>query len=492
MTTILTNPPEVVPAATTPAASPRRIGIYPRTIASRRLVVVSNRIANPRGKTPAGGLAVAVLSALNEAGGIWLGWSGQTTSETPTAPMLDTVGKVTYATLDLKKQDFEEYYNGFANRVLWPLFHFRTALVEFRRRDLDGYRRVNEQFAAHLARMLQPEDLVWAHDYHLILLADALRRHGARQPLGFFLHTPFPPPELLRIVPNHEELVRGLCSYDLVGFQTESDRHGFTDYLLREAGGERLRDGVYRAFGRVVRAAVFPIGIDTAGVARIAAEAEGSRQTRRLCDSLRDRALLIGVDRLDYSKGLIARFEAFAKLIETYPETRGRVTFMQIAPPTRSEVPEYKEIRRSLEMLTGHINGRFAEFDWTPVRYLNKSFAQRPLTGFFRISRIGLVTPLRDGMNLVAKEYVASQNPEDPGVLVLSAFAGSARELGSSAVIVNPFDIEGMAEAVKRALEMSPGERRERWQAMMRIIERQTIATWRESFLRRLAEPLPT
>jgi trehalose 6-phosphate synthase len=205
---------------------------------------------------------------------------------------------------------------------------------------------------------------------------------------------------------------------------------------------------------------------------------------------LRDRSLIIGVDRLDYSKGLVARFQAFGELIETYPETRGRVTFMQIAPPTRSEVPEYTEIRRTLETLTGHINGRFAEFDWTPVRYLNKSFAQRPLTGFFRASRIGLVTPLRDGMNLVAKEYVASQNPEDPGVLVLSTFAGAAKELGGSAVIVNPFDIEGMAEQMKGALDMALPERKERWAAMMRIVSRQTIAAWRESFLRRLATPL--
>jgi trehalose 6-phosphate synthase len=362
--------------------------------------------------------------------------------------------------------------------------------VDFHRRDLEGYRRVNEQFAAHLSPLLQSNDLVWIHDYHLIPLAASLRRRGACQPLGFFLHTPFPPPEILRIVPNHEELIRGLCNYDLVGFQTASDRYGFTDYLLREAGGEQLRDGVYRAFGRVVRAEVFPIGIDTENVARIAAEAESSRQNRRLLDSLRDRSLIIGVDRLDYSKGLVARFQAFGELIETYPETRGRVTFMQIAPPTRSEVPEYTEIRRTLETLTGHINGRFAEFDWTPVRYLNKSFAQRPLTGFFRASRIGLVTPLRDGMNLVAKEYVASQNPEDPGVLVLSTFAGAAKELGGSAVIVNPFDIEGMAEQMKGALDMALPERKERWAAMMRIVSRQTIAAWRESFLRRLATPL--
>jgi trehalose 6-phosphate synthase len=461
---------------------------YPAA-ARRRLVVASNRLAAvERQKASAGGLAVAIQAALQQSGGIWFGWSGEVAEETPAAPLVTVAGALSYAAVDLSRRDYEEYYNGFANRVLWPLFHFRPDLVEFRRSDLAGYLRVNRGFAASLAPLLDPDDLLWVHDYHLIPLGAELRRLGMRQPIGFFLHTPFPPLELLRVLPNHADIVRALCEYDLVGFQTAEDLHGFRDYVLREAGGTAREDGRLLVHGRIVRAQSFPIGIDVDLVSSQAAEAAGSRQMRRLRDSLRDRALIIGVDRLDYSKGLQARFEAFEQLIEEFPETRGRVTFMQIAPPSRSEVPEYLEIRRSLEAAAGHINGRFAEYDWTPLRYLNKSFNQRTVTGFLRASRIGLVTPLRDGMNLVAKEFVASQDPEDPGVLVLSCFAGAASELGE-ALIVNPFDRAAMAQAMQQGLVMPLEERRGRWQALMRTLRRNDVTSWRESFVRRLAEP---
>ena len=272
----------------------------------------------------------------------------------------------------------------------------------------------------------------------------------------------------------------------LIGFQTQSDLDGFRDYLLRWAGAEELGGGLLRAFGRIVQARVFPIGIDVAAVSSQAAAADGSRHMRRLRGSLGDRALMIGVDRLDYSKGLAARFQAYSRLLETHPETRRQTVLIQIAPPSRSEVPEYQEIRKSLATTAGHINSRFGEFDWTPLRYINKSFTHQILTGFFRASRIALVTPLRDGMNLVAKEYIASQSSDDPGVLVLSCFAGAARELGQ-AVIVNPFDIEEMADAILQALHMPLGERKERWAAMINVLDRNNITTWRESFVRALS-----
>ncbi|HZS85728.1 MAG TPA: alpha,alpha-trehalose-phosphate synthase (UDP-forming) [Stellaceae bacterium] len=449
----------------------------------RRLVVVSNRLAPvERGKSSTGGLAVAVQTALQKSGGIWFGWSGQVVSHAVEAPHIAPSGALTYVTLDLSRQDYEEYYNGFANRVLWPLFHFRAGLVEFRRQDLAGYLRVNRAFATHLAPLLRQGDLVWAHDYHLIPLGCELRRLGMEQPIGFFLHTPFPPTELLRILPNHRDMIRALCDYDVIGFQTVHDLKSFRDYLMRELGAQDLGGRRLRVFDRTIRAEAFPIGIDVDIVSNLAIAAAESRQTRRLRESLRARALMIGVDRLDYSKGLLARFEAFEQLIEHFPERRGQVTFMQIAPPSRSEVPEYLEIRRSLEAAAGHINGRFAEFDWTPIRYLNKSFNHRTLAGFFRESRIGVVTPLRDGMNLVAKEFVASQNPADPGVLVLSCFAGAASELGE-ALIVNPFDRMEITEAMERGLSMSLEERRERWQAMMATLRRNDITAWRENFV---------
>ncbi|HEY1261025.1 MAG TPA: trehalose-6-phosphate synthase [Stellaceae bacterium] len=450
--------------------------------------MVSNRVAPVGGAKPdTGGLAVAIRAALQEHGGIWFGWSGRIEDDANGEASLTDHGSVACATLDLTRRDFDEYYIGYANRVLWPLFHFRGSLVEFSRRNLAGYRRVNRMFAARLAPMLAADDLVWVHDYHLIPLGEELRRLDRQQRIGFFLHIPFPPAEMLRLLPDHQDLVKALCAYDLVGFQSEPDLHGFRDYLLRWADAEDLGHGRLRAFGRIMQAQVFPIGIDTATVAAQAEAADTNRHMRRLRHSLGDRALMIGVDRLDYSKGLPSRFRAFSHLLETAPETRGRVVMMQIAPPSRSEIPEYQEVRKDLAAIAGQINSRFGEFDWTPLRYINKAFAHPILTGFFRASRIGLVTPLRDGMNLVAKEFVASQPPDDPGVLVLSCFAGAAHEL-AEAVLVNPYDIEGMAEGMRQGLEMPLGERRERWAALMKTIERNDVTYWRENFVRTLAE----
>ncbi|HEX3538766.1 MAG TPA: trehalose-6-phosphate synthase [Stellaceae bacterium] len=454
---------------------------------NRRLIVISNRVGPiETGQAASGGLAVALRNALGTRGGIWFGFSGEVHDEPSEIPKREEAGNILAATLDLSRRDFDEYYVGYANRVLWPLFHYRPSLVEFSRQQLAGYLRVNDTFARVLAPMLAPRDLIWVHDYHLIPFGAALRRHGATQPLGFFLHTSFPAAELLRLLPNHRDMMQALCAYDLVGFQTAADLHGFRDYLTRFAGAEDRGGGYLRAFGRTLRAAVFPVGIDVATVAAQGEAAEKSRHWRRLEDSIGARALMVGVDRLDYSKGLEARFEAYAHLLKHYPEGRGRIVYLQIAPPSRTAVPEFREIRRRLEAATGHINGRYAEFDWTPLRYLNKSFNHRILMGFFRASRIGLVTPYRDGMNLVAKEYLASQRQHDPGMLVLSCFAGAAQELGE-AILVNPYDIEGMADAIRQGLEMPVEERRERWTAMMKTLSRNDIAAWSDGFLAALA-----
>ena len=455
--------------------------------ADRRLVVVSNRVGpiDP-GKTSHGGLAVAIRAALEDTGGLWFGFSGNVVERPSGEAKLATAGRVTAATLDLTRRDYEEYYVGYANRVLWPLFHYRPSLIGYSRRAVAGYKRVNQAFARALQPMLRPADLVWVHDYHLVPFGENLRQLGWEGPIGFFLHTPFPAAEMLRLVPNHRELVASLCAYDLVGFQTISDLHGFRDYLLRWGGGVDLGEGAFQAFGRRVRAGVFPVGIDVDAITEQAAAADKSRHMRRLRDSIRDRVLLIGVDRLDYSKGLPARFDAYSCLLENYPEARGRTVFMQVAPPSRADVPEYREIRRELEAAAGNINGRYAEFDWTPLRYLNKSFNHRILTGFYRAARIGLVTPFRDGMNLVVKEYLASQDPEDPGMPVLSCFAGAAHEL-AEAIIINPFDREGVAEAILQGLDMPVTERRERWNAMMTTLRRNDANAWRRRFIEALA-----
>ena len=457
-----------------------------------RLVVVSNRVAPIRRTRTGseGGLAVAILSALKEMGGIWFGWSGETVAREVGEPNVFRTGNITFATVDLSATDFDDYYNGFANRVLWPLFHYRLDLTDFSRRRLRGYERVNSLFARNLHALLEPDDIVWVHDYHLIPLGEKLRELGCRQRTGFFLHIPWPVSEVLVALPNHQALVRALAAYDLVGFQTDRDLRAFQGYVRDEAGGKVSDNGWIEAFGRRFRAAAFPISIDTEAVAQQAKDSASSQPVARLKASVGQCQIVIGVDRLDYSKGLPQRFNAFMELLRDYPANRGHVVLLQIAPTSRGEVPEYQDMREELEAVAGHINGTYADYDWAPIRYLNKGFKQSVLAGFHRISRVGLVTPLRDGMNLVAKEYVAAQAPEDPGVLVLSRFAGAAREL-DSALIVNPYDTEGVAAALQRALTMPLEERRERWRAMFQRLRQQDIHAWRESFIETLRAAKP-
>ena len=449
-----------------------------------RLIVVSNRVAPvDEAKGSAGGLAIGMLGALRASGGLWFGWSGRVSSGAASStPAIVHKGGITYATLDLTPQDHAGYYNGYANRMLWPLFHYRLHLTDYNRRDCATYLNVNRWFAEKLASLLRPTDVIWVNDYHLIPLGEALRALGLSHRIGFFLHTPFPAPQILTALPNHAQLMRALMSYDVVGFQTAIDLRAFRDYMRFEADGRIEPDGRILAYGRSALAGAFPIGIDAEEFAGLARKAGESQRADRLRRSLTGRELIIGVDRLDYSKGLVERFCAFERFLELFPERRTHVTLMQVAPPTRADVPEYQEIRRTLERMAGHINGRFAEPDWAPISYLNRSFTRKALAGYYRVSRIGLITPLRDGMNLVAKEYVAAQNPEDPGVLVLSQFAGAAQEL-DSALIVNPFDTDGVAEAIEQALSMPLEERKERWDAMMDQLRRQDITAWRERFV---------
>ncbi|HEX2114942.1 MAG TPA: alpha,alpha-trehalose-phosphate synthase (UDP-forming) [Alphaproteobacteria bacterium] len=448
-----------------------------------RLVIVSNRVSLPRERTSrAGGLAVALRDALNRRGGLWFGWSGETVDAPTPKPAIATAGRVRFATLDLSPAEHQAYYLGYANSTLWPLCHYRLGLIEFTRAAYEGYLAVNERFAAALVPLLEPDDIIWVHDYHLFPFASALRKAGVRNRIGFFLHIPFPAPEVLSVLPHYRSLLANLADYDLVGFQTKSDLRAFLAGVAEEADGSVGEDGTFSAFGRRARAGAFPIGIETDEFAALAETAAEAPETKRLKDSLTGRALVIGVDRLDYSKGLPARFDAFRQLLALGPEHIRRVTFLQIAPLSRDDVAQYRTLRRQLESAAGRINGQFAEFDWMPVRYLNRSFPRKTLAGFFRASRIGLVTPFRDGMNLVAKEYVAAQDPVDPGVLILSRFAGAAREL-KGALIVNPFDTDQVAEALHTGLNMPLDERKARWQGMMQALRANTLSHWRDRFL---------
>jgi trehalose 6-phosphate synthase len=451
-----------------------------------RLVVVSNRVTPVTSrKVMAGGLAAGVLAALRESGGIWFGWSGEVSEAPSSEPAVHSHGKISYLTCDLSRRDYEEYYNGYSNRTLWPLLHYRLDLTAFERVQYDTYLRVNRHLASRLLPYLEPDDMIWVHDYHLIPFAEELRKMGVGVPIGFFLHTPLPPADLLVALPRHDKLLRSLFAYDLVGFQTDNDVRNFRDYIQREVNGRLGEDGLCTAFGRTIRVGAFPIGIDADDFAALADTPEAVRQRRILEKSVMDRDVIIGVDRTDYSKGLPSRLRAFELLLENYPVNRGRVHLLQITPPSREHVPEYAEIRAEIEGLSGHINGRFAEFDWVPIRYISKAYNRRILSGFFRASNVGLVTPLRDGMNLVAKEYVAAQNPDDPGVLVLSRFAGAARQM-DRALIVNPYDLNQVAESIQEALEMPLDERRSRWRGIMEDLRRDDIDHWRESFVNAL------
>ena len=452
-----------------------------------RLVIASNRVGSSL-KGNEGGLATAMLAAFDQREVVWLGWSGEVTDESSGPTRVHREGRLTRMLVDLQRSDYEGYYLEFANCVLWPVFHYRVNLAEYGRERWATYGRVNEMFAERLAPALKPDDILWVHDYHMIPLGAALRRLRVDNPIGFFLHIPFPAPEVLATLPVHEALVRALFAYDLVGFQTENDLQAFRDYVEREAGGWIGRDGTIHAYGRSVRAGSFPISIDTRLVAARAARAASTRRAARLRDSLSDQRLVIGVDRLDYTKGLVHRFDAVERLLETNPLYRRAVVVLQIAPPSREDVPEYQRIRAELDARIGRINGRFGEPDHLPVRYINRSFRQETLFGFYRASRVGLVTPLRDGMNLVAKEFVASQDPDDPGVLVLSRFAGAAREL-EAALIVNPFDVDQIADALDRALAMPIEERRERYDTMMAHLDTHDVHAWRDAFLDALQQP---
>ena len=450
-----------------------------------RLVVVSNRVGSSL-KANEGGLATALQAMAGQRDIVWFGPSGDLVEGAGGALRIEREGRLTRALVDLDPADYERYYIDFANRLLWPLFHYRIDLADFDRASWDAYCRVNQVLADRLAEFLKPDDQVWVHDYHLFPLADALRRHGVGNRIGFFLHIPFPVPEILTTLPVHATLMRMMFACDLVGFQSERDVQAFQDYVDREAGGRTGLDGLSHAFGRSVRAGCFPIGIDTARVVSQAGRTDGLRPAERLRDSLSGRRLVIGVDRLDYSKGLVKRFAAIERLFETRPHIRRAMVMLQIAPPTREAVPEYQQIRADLDARIGRINGTYGEPDLLPVRYLNRHFRQEVLFGFYRSSRVGLVTPLRDGMNLVAKEYVASQDPEDPGVLILSRFAGAALELEEGALVVNPYDIDEVADALESALQMPLAERRDRHAAMMVRLQKFDVHAWCDGFLQAL------
>lgn len=450
-----------------------------------RIFIISNRVAIPGAANQPGGLEVVLKATLRKHPCVWLGWSGEV-HEKPRTHTL-THRDNSYIVTDLKPEDFDEYYNGFANRVLWPIFHYRLDLAEFSRRDLSGYLRVNEHFADELAKVLEPDDIVWVHDYHLIPLAKALRARGLNNRIGFFLHIPLPPPEILTAMPNHERLIPSLGDYDLVGFQTDGDAANFARYLAKELGTPSHMSLRLGSGDRAMRIGTFPVGIETHQFTRLARRAAKSAFVKEVIDSVPG-TLMIGVDRLDYSKGITARLEAYERFLAANRQWHGRITYLQITPKSRSAIKEYSEMESMVNSAAGRINGAYSEASWTPMRYVNRPYSRPALAGLYSAAEVGLVTPMRDGMNLVAKEYVAAQDPGDPGVLILSRFAGAADEF-RDALLVNPYDPDAVAAAIARAVAMPLNERKARHAELYAALLRNDISKWGDIFLKALDPP---
>ena len=441
-----------------------------------RLVVVSNRL--PLGDNPSGGLVVAMDEALRQ-GGVWIGNSGEIAETAAEALTPHPGAPFERLSFDLTEAEHRDYYLGYANSVLWPLCHFRVDLMVMRPDYLSAYRRVNRRIARLVADALREGDRVWVQDYHHLPLAHELRTLGVTNPIGFFLHIPFPGPMAFNALPNADEVARWIAAFDLFGLQAERDVAACRE-ALKTVDGAEVDDVHVRIGDACARLAAFPIGIEVDEFAAIAAEAgplpEGGPAT------------VIGVDRLDYSKGLPQRFKAFGELLERRPDMAGDIQLLQIAPPTREEVEAYRDIREELERLSGAINGEHATLDWTPIRYIHRSVPRERLAALYRHARIGLVTPLADGMNLVAKEYVTAQDPEDPGVLILSKFAGAVQQMEEGALVVNPHDLEDVVQAIVTALWMPMRERRERHSGLMDRLRVEDVHWWRRAFLGALDE----
>jgi trehalose 6-phosphate synthase len=437
---------------------------------SGRLIVVSNRI--PTEEVPSGGLVVALHEALSETGGLWIGAH----PETGDSEGLEELPGQGYGkrAFRLTEEERRTYYLGYANSVLWPLCHRRSDLIEVERAYAEGYLAVNRRVARAVARLSGPDDLIWVHDYHFLPLAAMLREEGVTARIGLFLHIPFPGLADLDALPEREAFPGWIAAYDEVGLQTEADVARARELFRAEAEGQLLSEGRMRFRGREFAVRAFPIGIDARAFAEAAAVGGGEW----LVNLGKREDLLIGVDRLDYSKGLPNRFRAMGAFLDAQAPGDRRASLLQIAPPSREEVGAYQDIRDELERLAGCINGRHAELDWTPIRYIRRGLPREQLAVLYRVARVGLVTPLADGMNLVAKEYVAAQDPEDPGVLVLSRMAGAAEAM-TEALLVNPYDIEEMAGAIGAALAMPRDERRARHAALMRVVEDTDVARWR-------------
>jgi trehalose 6-phosphate synthase len=466
-------------------------------VANNGLVVVSNRLPvsvelDHDGElvvtSAAGGLVTALGPVLRDRGGRWIGWSGHSEA----AGLHDELQRVgtelgyTFEPVDLTEEEIAGFYQGLANETLWPLFHDLIGHCNFDPAYWPTYVDVNAKFARAVADASSEDDYVWVQDYHLMLVGRALADLGVRRRLGFFLHIPFPPLDVFEKIPWRQEILDGLLHFELVGFQTERDLRNYLqclEYRLEDAQIDASDDrATIRVNGRVVRAGAFPISIDYANFLERSVSDPVSELVARVRMKLPSRNLILGLDRLDYTKGIPQRLEAFDTALRRYPELSGRVTLLQIVVPSRSGVGDYAELKDEIDRMVGRVTGDHAAAGWAPIQYIFRRLTQTELLAYYRACDVALITPLKDGMNLVCKEYCAC-SLEDDGVLILSEFAGAAQELRDGAILVNPFDTSAVADAIHEAVTMSENERHHRMQHLRAHIRKHNVFRWVDRFL---------
>jgi trehalose 6-phosphate synthase len=465
----------------------------------KRLIIVSNRLPfalDSAGEdlwtvTPAvGGLVSAVEPVLRERGGTWIGWPG-IAGEIPNEPLAEATRDAGYnvVPVTLSESERDEFYYGYSNEVIWPLFHDLQNFCNFEPTYWQAYKQVNERYADAIIRNARPDDFIWVHDYHLMCVAQALTERSALQQLSaltFFLHIPFPPYDIFSKLPQQRRLLHALLQFDLLGFQTRRDVRNFLQCVRRVMPDakvlSRVEMDVVDFEDRKIRVGHFPIGIDFDSFENGAKCEAVSQRSRQLRASFPDCQLILGSDRLDYSKGIPERLRAFRNALERYPQLRGRVVLIQIVVPSRVEIPRYHEFKNRIDRLVGDINGRFSTSTWIPVQYHFRGLDREDLLAHYRACDIAFVTPLKDGMNLVAKEYCACRIEQD-GTLILSQFAGAAEQLKAGALLVNPYDIEQMADAILKGFQMTQAERSARMKRMRHMVRKENVFWWVDSFL---------
>jgi len=457
-----------------------------------KLLVISNRLPITVEKTgdsykvnqSSGGLVTALDSILRKHGGIWMGWAGAETTEelATTIELASMQHPYRLEAVPLTDEDVANFYLGFSNEIVWPLFHDLQSRCNFSPEYWSSYRNVNERFANRAAHFAKPGDLIWIHDYHFTLVAKYLRDRHLTNPIGFFQHIPFPPPDIFEKLPWRKQILEGMLAHDIVGFQTERDRRNFVACVRTLLPEARVNEDEMIYAGRTSRLAVFPISVDFHEFAALAARADAERLTARIRDEQVGRQIVLGVDRLDYTKGIVERLLAYRHLLNQHPQMHRRITLVQIVVPSRADIPKYREMKEEVERLVSEINGKFSDAGWTPIVYLYRSLPREELVAYYRAADIALVTPLKDGMNLVAKEYCAAQIDHN-GVLILSEFAGAAGELNCGALMVNPNDQQAVAEALLTATRMPIGERKQRMQGLRNALRDNDVYDWAEMFL---------